>query len=276
MRYNDIVITSRHNPLICEVSALLKKRERESAGRFIIDGAKLCCEYIRLIGAPVYLFLCESYKNRYDGMLRALEEETGAQLFVTVVSDGAFTKLTEQKAPDGIIAVGESERLGYELLDCSGSYDFASERIIALCSLRDTGNVGTVLRTALALGYDRVLLSSDCADLLSPKTLRASMGAVFAIKVSVCEDLCDAVSFVRAAGRRVFCAELRENSLPLESIALSATDVFIVGNEGHGITPEVSAASNGSVYIPISEQSESLNAAVAASILMWHQRTTTF
>ena len=276
MRYNEIVITSRHNPVITETSALLKKRERDLSGRFLIDGAKLTYEYIRGVGAPVHLFVVESEKEKYHEALVALEEETGLSLCATLVSESAFMKLTEQKAPDGIIAVGESHRLSYDRVAFGGSLDCSGERVIALSSLRDTGNVGTVIRTALAFGFDRVLLSSDCADVLSPKTLRATMGAVFSVKIGVCEDLSEVLCSLKNAGRRVYSAELREHSVPLDSIELSEYDIFVVGNEGHGIDVSVSAVCSASVYIPISEHSESLNAAVAASVLMWHQRTMTF
>ena len=276
MRYNEILITSRHNPLICEVAALQKKRERDDSGRFLIDGAKLTFEYIRHIGAPAYLFICESYREKYENVLLTIEQEMSLSLFATLVSESAFAKLTDQKAPDGIIAVGEFSALDYAYIRESDSVDFGYERIIALSSLRDNGNVGTVIRTALALGYDRVLLSSDCADVLSPKTLRATMGAAFAMKIGVCEQLSVTLGSLCDNGRRVYCAELRENASPLQSVALSAEDIFVVGNEGHGIDPLVSNVSTGSVYIPISDRSESLNAAVAASLLMWHQHTNTF
>ncbi|MBQ2863108.1 MAG: RNA methyltransferase, partial [Clostridia bacterium] len=236
----------------------------------------LSCEYIRYIGEPLYLFVLESCRDKYHEHLCALERECGLSLTATLVSEGAFMKLTDQKAPDGIIAVGECSKLCVELVSEGQSFDFSSERIIALSSLRDAGNVGTVIRSALALGYDRIIMSSDCADIFNPKTLRATMGAAFSMRFAVCESLSFVVERLVCAGRRVYCAEIRENARPLDEIEISESDVFVVGNEGHGIDTAVSSVSTSSVYIPISSRSESLNAAIAASLLMWHQRTKTF
>ena len=276
MRYNDIIIHSRQNPLLCECVSLQKKRERDEKGLFLIDGVKLSCEYIRYIGEPLYLFVLESCRDKYHEHLCALERECGLSLTATLVSEGAFMKLTDQKAPDGIIAVGECSRLCLDYINKEQSFDFSSERIIALSSLRDTGNVGTVIRSALALGYDRIIMSSDCADIFNPKTLRATMGAAFSMRFAVCESLACVVEHLILAGRCVYCAELRDNSCPLDEIDVLETDVFVVGNEGHGIDTTVSSVGSASVYIPISERSESLNAAIAASLLMWHQRTMSF
>ena len=276
MRYNEIIIQSRQNPLICECAALQKKRERDEKGLFLIDGVKLTCEYIKYIGVPAHLFILESCRDKYHDHLCMLESECGITLDATLVSEGAFMKLTDQKAPDGIIAVGECSRLCVEYINEGQSFDFSCERIIALSSLRDTGNVGTVIRSALALGYDRIIMSSDCADIFNSKTLRATMGAAFSMRFAVCESLSYVVEHLILAGRCVYCAELRDNARPLDDIEISETDVFVVGNEGHGIDSSVSSVSTLSVYIPISDRSESLNAAIAASLLMWHQRTMTF
>lgn len=276
MRYSETIITSRQNPLICEAASLLKRRDRDESGRFIIDGKKLCFEYIRYVGSPVHLFVNEKQKDKLAAELSTLECECGITLSVTLVGESAFMKMTEQKAPDGIIAVGEKSLLSHEYICVGDHFDFSGERIIAMSSLRDTGNVGTVIRTALALGYDRVLLSSDCADIYNPKTLRATMGAAFSMKLSVCESLSEVVSRLVKEGRRVYSAELRENAVSIDSISVVESDVFVVGNEGHGIEASVSEASSASVFIPISDRSESLNAAVCASVLMWHQRSCAF
>ncbi len=274
MKIKEQIITSRTNPLVCDVAALLKKKERDKEGLFICDGKKLTFEYIRACGAPKHLFVCEKYKDTSLRALRELEESLGFELELTLVSDGAFLKMTEQKAPDGILCVGEKAKLPHSFCDTVGECDIAGERVIILSSLQDSGNVGTVLRAALAFGYDRVILSADCADIYSPKTLRAAMGATFSLKVSVCSDLVLSVRQL-CSSRRVFAGELRCDAVSLDTLSLLGSDIFIVGNEGHGIDPEISRLCTESVYIPISEHSESLNAAVAATVFMWHQRTMT-
>ena len=271
MKIKEPIITSRTNPLVCDIASLLKKKERDARGLFICDGRKLSFEYIRACGAPRHLFVCEKERDASLTYISELEKEIGAELEITLVGESAFSKMTEQKAPDGILCVGERERLPHAFCDTVSAHDIDGERVIMLSSLQDAGNVGTIIRTALALGYDRVILSSDCADIYGPKALRAAMGATFSIKLSVCSDIAGCVRNLKGV-RRIFAGELREGAVSLDTFALSESDIFIVGNEGHGISTDISSVCTKSVYIPISERSESLNAAAAAIIFMWHQR----
>ena len=144
-----------------------------------------------------------------------------------------------------------------------------NDKIIALNSVRDPSNLGAIIRSAVAFGVSHIVLSSDCVDPYNPKTVRAAMGALFKIKITIVSDF---ASFIRdsiLAGRNVYAAELREGAFPLDEIAFSSQDIVIIGNEGHGIDESISSLCTASVYIPISGMIESLNASVAASILMW-------
>jgi TrmH family RNA methyltransferase len=140
-----------------------------------------------------------------------------------------------------------------------------------LCSLRDPGNVGTVIRSAAAFGFDGIILSEGCADVYNRKTIRAAMGNLFRIKTYVTADAGETVEFLKRQGRRVLCAELRPSSVSMNDIDFKSTDVVIVGNEGHGIPEKVSASADMSFFIPISSNVESLNAAVAASVIAFSQ-----
>ena len=146
------------------------------------------------------------------------------------------------------------------------------ERVLILHSVRDPLNLGSVIRSAVAFGTEHIILTSDCADVYNPKTVRSAMGSLFKIKVTIVTDVSSLIAALRAKGRRVYSAELNENALALGEVKLSPTDVVIIGNEGHGVLPEVSALCDNAIYIPISERTESLNASVAAAIFMWEQR----
>jgi TrmH family RNA methyltransferase len=145
------------------------------------------------------------------------------------------------------------------------------ERVLSLYSLRDPGNLGAVIRSAVAFGVEHIVLSSDSADIYNPKTVRAAMGSLFKVKVSYVRDFASFVEAARTNGRKVYAAELTDSAKSLADVRLSADDIFIIGNEGHGISPEISEKCTASVYIPISDKTESLNASVAASVLMWEQ-----
>ena len=138
-----------------------------------------------------------------------------------------------------------------------------------LCSLQDPGNLGAVIRSAAAFGADTLILSDDCADLYHPRTLRSAMGNAFRLKAYTVSDVVGTVECLREEGRRVYAAELREGAVSVEDVSFQRNDVLVIGNEGHGIPGEVSSACSGSVYIPIRDGVESLNAAVAAAVLMW-------
>jgi TrmH family RNA methyltransferase len=138
-----------------------------------------------------------------------------------------------------------------------------------LYSVRDPGNLGAVIRSAVAFGIKHIILSSDCADIYNSRTVRAAMGSLFKIRITTVSDFASLVSAATASGRRVFAAELTDNAVAVDKVGLAASDIFIIGNEGHGIDRSISALATGSVFIPICPETESLNASVAASVLMW-------
>ena len=138
---------------------------------------------------------------------------------------------------------------------------------VVLENVQDPGNVGTVVRTANAFGIDCVILTDACADLYNSKTVRASMGAIFRQKVLYVpgEKLS---SFLKEKGLKLYGAALSEKSVDVRSVSLKNAAVAI-GSEGRGLSDKLLEICDGQIIIPMQENSESLNAAVAASILMW-------
>jgi TrmH family RNA methyltransferase len=137
--------------------------------------------------------------------------------------------------------------------------------------LRDPGNLGAVIRSAVAFGVKHIVLSADSADIYNPKTVRAAMGTMFGVKITVVNDFLSFVAAAKECGRAVYAAELSDGARNVRDIDLKSDDIFIIGNEGHGIPKEISENCTGSVFIPISEGAESLNASVAAAVFMWEQ-----
>ena len=136
-------------------------------------------------------------------------------------------------------------------------------------SIRDPGNLGTVLRCAAAFGVSQIVMTEDCADIYNPKTIRASMGAVFKVSTMKTDDLAATIRKIKDSGRRVFATALDSGAMKLGQFEISDTDVFLVGNEGHGLSAETIEASSGRVFIPMMAGTESLNAATAAAVCMW-------
>ena len=268
------IITSRQNPIIKWAASLSDKKTREAERSFIAEGAKLCFEAAKSNLPVTHIFVAESKReNLISEISAAFSDKIYKNTSLICVSDSAFEKISTEKAPQGVIIVIKYLDF-FRQLDIIYKEDFflfSNERAIALCSLRDPGNLGAVIRSAVAFGIEHIILSADSADLYNPKTVRSAMGSLFKIKATIVKDFSSFITAAKESGRRVLAAELTDSAIPLHEIGAAREDVFVIGNEGHGIPSELSRLCNASVFIPISPSTESLNAAVAASILIWEQ-----
>lgn len=270
MPFNREIIISRQNPTVRRLAALLDKKERRRSGAFRIDGFKLFTEAIAC-GAEIELVaICSEKAERF------LPEAEQSGIRAVLLSPEVFSKITDEKSPDGIIAVvKELAALHREPTEADISALAASEkRIMAFEALRDPGNLGTVIRSAAAFGVDTLILSADCADIYNPKTLRGAMGAIFSREILLCRDLPGVLSRLSCSGRRILAATLDNEAVAVGQAALTERDIILIGNEGHGLSRAAVNASELSVILPIETGRgvESLNAATAASVFMWEQR----
>ncbi len=248
-------ISSRNNEKIKTVRKLADKKHRQRSGLFVLEGHKLVSDYIRSGSSPVQLFVAEDVLEKYGGII------DGASCGeVYVLPRDLYMHVSGESAPQGILAV-------CQMPEHTGEY--RQGKTVILESVRDAGNLGTVIRTAGAFGIDNVVLSSDCADIYNPKTLRAAMGGLFFANIIVCDDLCAFVKDVREKGSRVFAAMPAGDAVDIRSIDIRDNDCMVIGNEGNGISAELAAACTCKVTIPMAGDAESLNASAAASILMW-------
>ena len=268
------IITSRNNPLVKYVASLGEKKRRIKEGAFIAEGEKLTLEALKSRLPITKIIVSEDKTERILDILSPfLFLEDFSEVEIHFLSKSAFEKISTEKAPEGVICVIKHLDF-FKDMDIIYKEEFfisESERALLLCSVRDPHNLGSVIRSAVAFGVEHIVISGDSAELYNPKTLRSAMGSLFKVKVTRVEDI---GSFIRAAkdlGRRVFAAELRSGAHSVKDIDILPTDIFMIGNEGHGIPEKISELSTGSVYIPISENTESLNASVAAAIFMWEQ-----
>lgn len=251
-------ITSRKNPLIIKMSKLGERKRRDEVGLFRIDGKKLFAE-AKSNGVKIeYVFAA---REIIDGMGGALD---GCGQVYEVTTD-VLLKLTDEKSPEGIVTVAKKLPPRYE----PPTADF---RALLLSSIRDPGNVGTIIRSARALGVDRIYLGPDCADVYSPKTLRATMGMLFSQPFEIVGDELALIDFLRGSGCTVYATALGRDAMRLGEFSLPRSTCFVVGNEGHGLSEELISACDGCVIIPMAEGCESLNAAAAATILAWESR----
>ena len=268
------VITSRNNPLVKFAASLKDKKGREKEGCFIAEGEKLTIEAL-CEGLPVsYVFISEGkYERVKDKILPHLKKSGDKNVKMVVLADTAFEKISTEISPQGVISVIKYLDF-FSIIDIIYKKEYflgEHERAIILSSVRDPGNLGSVIRSCVAFGVERIILTGDCADVYNPKVVRSAMGSLFRVKITVINDSVKLVRSLIENGRRVFAAELRDGAIPITEANLTSDDIIMIGNEGHGIDPTVSAECTKSVYLPISKNTESLNASVAAAIFMWEQ-----
>lgn len=267
-------IRSRQNPTVVGLAKLTDRREREETARFRFDGVKLTEEAIGSGVEIPQMFLRESEAQT---ILSRLEAKTGCHVDdcvgrVICLDDRLFDRISEEKSPEGVICVAkyiDKSQKNVTIYNDAEFSELANERIVLLESVRDPANIGSVIRSATAFGIDRLIVSADCADIYHPKAIRASMGTLFRQKIDRTDRLTEIIGQLRKSGRRVFAATLDRDALRLGTFQTRSGDCVVIGNEGHGLTEPTVAACDRSVYIPMGGQTESLNAAVAAAILMW-------
>ena len=278
-RFDGEIITSRQNRRVVELMKLDDRRAREKTRTFRFDGVKLLCEAIRRGVEMEAVFLRVGTADRVAARMEELYgcalSEVGCPVFG--VEDSLFEKISLENAPDGVITVAKYIDKSHNLIIIYKEDEMDARKdspILLLESVRDPLNVGAIIRSAAALGVGRLIMSADCADLYHPKTLRAAMGPLFSMPITRVEDLAGTVKALRQSGRRIYAAALDDTAICLGSPELDAEREghpvgAVIGNEGHGLTEAVIAACDRSVYIPMKADTESLNAGVAAALIMW-------
>ncbi len=266
--FNFESITSRRSETVLRLLKLRKASERRESGRFIFEGRKLFSE---ALDSKMPLLAIYATDENFSFVERELNKASAA-CFDTIrlfsVTDEVYMKLTDESAPQGLLCECQ---IPYELHTRSGIVPLSPyERLFCAVGIQDPGNLGAIIRSAHAFGVDRLIISG-CADLYNTKTVRGAMGALFRTKISVCSDITGSLAALSAVGYKPFAAVLSESASPLHLLDDDPSRLYVVGSEGRGLEKEVIDACIGQVYIPMEEGSESLNASVAASVLMFSQ-----
>lgn len=250
-------ITSASNARVKRLAALQKKaKHRREEQLFILEGERLYTdtpdEYLREI------YLTE----------RFLQEKLGGRepRGCTIVTPEIMQKISDTENPQGVLCVAEMPR--YEREDLLGSRG-DKPLLLVLENIQDPGNLGTMMRTAEAAGATGVLMSSDTVDLFNPKTVRATMSAIFRVPFMYTSDLTGEILRLKEErGLSIYAAHLKA-SVPYDKADCTGPCAFVIGNEGSGLTDAAADAASARVHIPMQGNIESLNAAMAAGILMF-------
>lgn len=250
------MITSTGNQKIKELVQLQRKsRARSDAGVFIVEGIRMIREVPK--EKLVSLYVTEDFYKKHKAELPLGQ---AAPEFVTPT---VFAYISDTKTPQGVLAVVRQNRYSEEELLGGGE-----THLLVLDNLQDPGNVGTIFRTAEAAGVTGIILSRDCVDVYNPKTIRSTMGAVFRMPFLCVDDLPETIKRLKKEGIQVYAAHLEGKHVYDEEDYRGKT-AFLIGNEGNGLRDEVADCADIRIRIPMKGQAESLNAAVAASVLMF-------
>lgn len=251
-------ITSKDNKLIKYISKLQTSAKfRREEQKFIAEGLRVCVEAALSNADIESVLVTEEALSKHKDTLRPLLESS-AEIYLT--SEKAISAACDTKSPQGVVCVVKT-------LDNNIDFDTINNKYILLESIQDPSNLGTILRTADALGVCGVIMTRDCCDIYSPKVCRGAMGALFRVPHMFVED---AVSFIGEFNKTgtSYAAVVRE-ATPVRACSFEGSTLVAIGNEGNGLTDATASACSHRITIPMTGIAESLNAAIAAGILMW-------
>jgi TrmH family RNA methyltransferase len=251
-------ITSAQNAVLKRIRGLHQRSAREKEGLFLIEGAKVLNEAFAK-DLPIHDVVVS--KSFWTEGLPQLAQDRVAQLHI--VEDKMFKELTTTQTPCGVVAVGSSKHSSLEdcLKDCQ-------TLMVVADAIQDPGNVGTLIRAALAFGATGMVLGKGSVDVYNPKVVRSAMGALFSLPIVVGMEAKAAITRLKAKGVRVLALEASA-AKRVDSSDLTGAIAIVLGNEGGGLSPEVFLDADERISIPMSALVESLNVGVCGAIVLY-------
>lgn len=250
------MITSTSNPQVKRLLHLQKKsKARNEEGVFVVEGLRMFMEVPKERVERVYV--SETLYNKKK------HELNWKEFPLEILSDSVFKHVSDTQTPQGVLCVVKQKM--YEM---NTLLNIEKPHFMVLDNLQDPGNLGTIVRTAEGAGVDAVFMSKDCVDIYNPKTIRSTMGSIYRMPTIYIEDTVKLLELFKEKGIKSYAAHLDgKNSYDKEDYRTGTA--ILIGNEGNGLRDEVSNKADIWVRIPMEGQVESLNAAIAASILMF-------
>ena len=251
-------IKSKDNSLIKKVVLLMEnKKERTKSGQFVIEGLRICKDAV-LNGIKIHtVLMTEEFFNKHNDEANLLINSSNEFKFI---SQEVCKKLSGTVSSQGVFCICDIVKNNTANL---------SGKFIALENLQDPGNIGTIIRTAEAFGVNGICLIGNCVDIYSPKVLRSTMGTIFNIPIYFYDDIDIAKHEFIKNNIKCYGAVLNNKAKKLSNISFENNCVCLIGNEANGLTDAAMDICDEFVYIEMNGKAESLNAAVAASVIMW-------
>ena len=260
MRKGSSMITSFANPRVKQVVQWqTKSKERKKDNVFLAEGIKMYEEAPEGCVKEVYIIEETLQKMQKEEALRIKLQETGYE----TVSSEVFQKMSDTQTPQGILTV--LKRPQYELEEL---LKVPAPLIVLLEDLQDPGNLGTILRTGEGAGVTAVIMTKNTVDIFNPKTIRATMGSVYRVPFLYVDSMEDTIISLHKSGIKTYAAHLKGETY-YDSFSFKEGTAFLIGNEGNGLKKTTADMASSYLKIPMEGQVESLNAAIATSLLMY-------
>ena len=251
-------ITSKDNELIKHIRKLKDKKYRDESNEYVVEGVKLVEEAVKENAKIKQIIVCEDTTRTYEIPTHIMLEI--AKYECISVSDKIFNIITQVTNPQGIMAIIEKNAQDAQI-------DYTQDIIVVLDDVQDPGNLGTILRTVDSIGLNQIIVSKGTADAFNSKVVRSTMGAIFRIKIIEVENLAQAIKEMRKHHFKLMVTSLQtENSI--YDIDFNKK-IIVVGNEANGVSKEIQDMADEKAKIPMLGRTESLNASVAAGVVMY-------
>lgn len=258
-KYNMKIITSKDNQIYKNAVRLTKKKYRDESGMYLLEGIKPLNDALDMGISVRNIFVCDGTGNTADY----------PEAITAVLDRKLFEKLSDTETSQGVIAV--AEKLCCDAQTFANKAGFEGSNIVVLDRLQDPGNIGTIVRTAEAAGYKGIMVVAGSGDIYSPKVVRAAAGSLFRMPVFFSETSEKAVMILRQMKKRIVTAALDADRFYYQT-DLTENIALVIGNEGQGADEVFMKSSDIKIRIPMEGSIESLNAAVAAGILMYQSQ----
>ena len=255
-------ISGKDNPKIKTTAKLIaSSKYRRETGLFVLEGMRLCCDAAQNGIVLKMLFITGDAVEHYSDEVAFLADNAEKSY---IVDNNVFAKISDTVSPQGIIAVCARP-------DIDGTTEGISSngRYIACENVSDPANLGTISRTAEALGADGMILIGSCCDPFGGKAQRAAMGSLLRLPLYRFDSITDAGEKLHERSVKLFAAVVDTDATPITDIHFSDGSAVVIGNEGNGLTDDAKRICDQRITIPIKGRAESFNAAAAASILLW-------
>lgn len=262
------MITSTSNPRIKSLIQLQKKgKARREQKAFVVEGIKMVLEAPKERLKEIYM--SESFAQDEAHFRAAKKKASEAGCFFEILSDKVFKDVSDTMTPQGILAVVGMTVCDWKQIVMKNSNK--NPLILVLESLQDPGNLGTILRTGEGAGVDGIILNRTSVDPYMPKVIRSTMGSIYRVPVAIVDELSEVIQTMSGLGMGVYAAHLKGKKSYYEADYRKGT-CFMIGNEANGLSEALADMATDYILIPMSGQVESLNAGVAAALLMYEAK----